>query len=31
MDMELAIETFNVERANEVCEKCKWYLVEGGT
>ena len=30
MDMELAIEPFDVEKANEVCEKCKWYIVEGG-
>ena len=29
-DMELAIEPFDVEKANEVCEKCKWYIVEGG-
>ena len=29
MDMELAIEPFDVDKANEVCEKCKWYVVEG--
>ena len=29
MDMELAIEPFDVEKANEICEKCKWYVVEG--
>ena len=31
MDMKLAIEPFDAEKANEICEKCKWYVVEDGT
>lgn len=31
MDMELAMEPFDVEKANEVCEKCKWYVVGNRT
>ncbi len=27
MDMKWARETFEVEKANEICEKCKWYMV----
>lgn len=27
MDMGLSMESFNVERANEICEKCKWYVI----
>lgn len=27
MDMELAIEPFELKDANEICEKCKWYIV----
>lgn len=31
MDMKLAIEPFDAEKANEICEKCKWYVVEDST
>lgn len=27
MDMELLIERFDMELANEICTKCKWYIV----
>lgn len=27
MKMELAIEPFDLERSNEICEKCKWFIV----
>ena len=30
MDMELALEAFDLKRANEICEKCQWYVVSGG-
>lgn len=30
MDMSLVVEAFDLERANEICEKCQWYIVSGG-
>lgn len=30
MDMKLAVEPFDLEKANEICEKCKWYIVDAG-
>lgn len=27
MDMKLAYEPFDVDKANEVCGKCRWYVV----
>lgn len=30
MDMALAIELFDMEKAREVCEKCRWYVMERG-
>lgn len=29
MDMELAMEAFDLEKANEICEQCKWYVIAG--
>lgn len=28
MDMSLAIEPFDIDKADKICEKCKWYIVE---
>ena len=28
MDMSLAYEPFDREKADDVCEKCRWYVVE---
>ncbi len=28
MDMSLAIEPFDIDEADKICEKCKWYIVE---
>jgi len=28
MDMKLLIEPFDPDKANEICEKCKWYIIE---
>lgn len=28
MDAERLREPFDMDRANEVCEECKWYVVE---
>ena len=27
MDMSLAFESFDIDQANEICEKCRWYVV----
>lgn len=27
MDMELAVERFDIETADKVCETCRWYIV----
>ncbi len=27
MDMALALEPFDIDKADEICEKCKWYVV----
>ena len=27
MSMELAFEAFDRDKANEICEKCRWYVV----
>ena len=27
MDMALALEPFDIDKADEICEKCKWYIV----
>lgn len=31
MDAKWLREPFDLKKANEVCERCKWYVVEGGT
>ena len=31
MDAKWLREQFDLKKANEVCERCKWYVVEGGT
>ena len=28
MDMAFAMEAFDLEKAREVCEKCRWYVME---
>lgn len=28
MDMELCFEKFDLEKSNDVCEKCRWYYVD---
>lgn len=31
MDMKWLLEPIDLEKANEICEKCQWYIVsEGG-
>lgn len=27
MDMKWLMEPIDIDRANEICEKCKWYIV----
>lgn len=27
MDMSLAFEPFDIDKANKICEKCRWYVV----
>lgn len=27
MDMSLAIEPFDIDEADKICEKCKWYIL----
>ena len=27
MDMELSLEVFDIDKANTVCSKCRWYMV----
>lgn len=31
MDAKWLREPFDLKKANEACERCKWYVVEGGT
>lgn len=29
MDMKWLMEPIDVDKANEICEKCRWYVVSG--
>lgn len=30
MDAKWLRESFDMDKANEACEKCRWYIVSGG-
>ena len=30
MDMKWLLEPIDIEKANEICEKCRWYIVSEG-
>ena len=30
MDMEFAVEKFDIAEANRICEECKWFIIENG-
>lgn len=30
MDMKWLLEPIDLDRANEICEKCRWYIVSKG-
>lgn len=30
MDMKWLLEPIDIDKANEICEKCRWYIVSSG-
>ena len=30
MDMKWLLEPIDIDKANEICEKCRWYIVSEG-